>query len=100
VAPVFTKNQIKLVNSRAGQRKMEFLIADVFFGLVGRIYLWVRYRNKEKVLEIKTREYAGSYSEAGKVKVVASGAIMLAVLILFLLCGVVLTVIKNLTSLA
>jgi hypothetical protein len=45
---------------------MDFIIADIFFSLLGRAILFARYRNAIKVRQVLLERYDNSYSQAGR----------------------------------
>lgn len=45
---------------------MEFAIADLFFSLVGRLLLFIRYWNMDKVKKVLADKYENSFMVAGK----------------------------------
>lgn len=74
---------------------MEFLIGDIIFGLLGRIYLFLRYRNQEKMIQIKDKEFGGSYSNVGKIISLKVFLIIFIMLLLGFLVGAVIGTIRN-----
>lgn len=52
----------------------------IFFP-IGFLYLWIRYRNSEKVAEIKREHYENSYSVAGSILVLSGFGVVLFVLL-------------------
>ncbi|ARS34069.1 hypothetical protein [Pontibacter actiniarum] len=57
---------------------MEFLIGDVILVLIGKAYLYLRFRNKEKVKQELSRKYEGQFRNAGVVLLIDA---LMAVLI-------------------
>ena len=45
---------------------MEFIIVDIFFSLLGRLVLFVRYRDTTKVRHELADKYDNSYTQAGR----------------------------------
>jgi hypothetical protein len=46
-----------------------FLVFELIFSGIGWLCLYVRYRNKKKMEEIKVRKYAGEYSAVGRIMI-------------------------------
>ncbi|MFD3000804.1 hypothetical protein ACFS7Z_10565 [Pontibacter toksunensis] len=46
---------------------MEFVLGEAILSLLGRIYLYLRFRNKVKVQQELTRKYEGQFRNAGVV---------------------------------
>ena len=44
---------------------MNFIFGQIIYGFIGYLYLWIRYRNREKVLQIKEDNYEDQYWVAG-----------------------------------
>lgn len=44
---------------------MNDLIKDIFLSLLGRVFLFIRYRNAQKVQKVLADEYEDSYAQAG-----------------------------------
>ena len=60
----------------------------IFFP-VGFLYLWIRYRNREKVAEIKKEYYENSYSVAGSILVMSGfGVVLFVLLSIFLIVAI------------
>lgn len=53
--------------------------------LIGWLYLWIRYRNKNKVKYALHHEFEGSYDVAGAEVVISTALVILIALILILL---------------
>ncbi len=58
------------------------LIFEIFCYGIGRVYLFFRYRNKEKRQEILQKEYDNSYSDVGRIKVAQAFVFPLLILII------------------
>jgi 3-deoxy-D-manno-octulosonic-acid transferase len=41
------------------------LLSSILYYPVGFLYLWIRYRNKEKIKKVLKEKYNSSYYEAG-----------------------------------
>lgn len=76
-----------------------FLVFEVLFAAVGWVCLFVWYRNRKKVQEIKDRKYAGDYSVAGRVMflnlIAGIGAITMFGIVIFFLGGWIYKLIAN-----
>ena len=69
---------------------MEFIIADIFFTLIGWFYMLIRFLNRKKREKILKNKFADSYQMAGTEKVLKSIAILF---MLFLaICGLALLI--------
>jgi hypothetical protein len=44
---------------------MQFILAELFFALFGKLYLFLRYRTRSKMEYIRDNEFDGSYSDVG-----------------------------------
>lgn len=65
---------------------MEDVLGSLLYSFIGRIYLWIRYRNKEKVRAVLKEKYNNSYYDAGATKVLHFvGIIFIIILVVFLL---------------
>ena len=45
------------------------LLTEIVFSAIGWLCLYIWYRNRKKVEEIKNKEYAGYYSAAGRIMI-------------------------------
>ena len=62
------------------------VFADILYFPIGWIYLWIRYRNKEKIKQVLKEDYEDSYYVAGAQLVwSAFGILLFTILIIFLL---------------
>ena len=57
-------------NHKKAFKTLEFLLGEIIFSFIGRFYLYLRYRDKEKVQQELTRKYEGQYRNAGVVLLV------------------------------
>jgi uncharacterized iron-regulated membrane protein len=64
---------------------MEDIFGGIIFSILGGLYLWIRYRNKKKVLEIKKNEYDNKYSNVGHVMILKIILVTFILLIIGLL---------------
>lgn len=71
-----------------------YLLRPVYF-LIGYLYLWIRYRNDEKVAEIKKDYYENSYATAGAILVASGFGIVLFVLLSAFLIAAIYTIFKH-----
>ncbi|HEY3406256.1 MAG TPA: hypothetical protein VGK59_22870 [Ohtaekwangia sp.] len=66
-----------------------FIIVEIVLAALGWVCLFVWYRNRKKMEEIKNKEYAGEYSAAGKVFILnfiaGAGAISMFGMVIFFL---------------
>ncbi len=61
-------------------------IASILYYPIGWLYLWIKYRNKEKVKEVLQDKYDGKYYFAGaQLTLSIFGKILLILLVLFIL---------------
>jgi len=63
---------------------MEVFIAEIIFGALGFVYLFLRYRTLKKVKALKIKEYDGSYKVAGLTIVLQACLIILGLGVLAL----------------
>lgn len=42
-----------------------YIVFDLVYAVIGYLYLWIRYRDREKVAEIKREYYEDRYATAG-----------------------------------
>ncbi|MEM5564320.1 hypothetical protein WNY78_04365 [Psychroserpens sp. AS72] len=62
------------------------LYSGILYYPIGWIYLWIRYRNKEKIKSILAEKYEDSYHNAGAQLVLSTfGKLLFALLLLMLL---------------
>ncbi len=40
---------------------MEIIGSQIIYRFLGYIYMWIRYRNKERIKEVLKRDYENSY---------------------------------------
>lgn len=74
---------------------MEFLFADIFFGTIGRTFLFFKYRDIKKMTLAKDSEFEGSYSTAGRALALNMFLIIFGLLVLGLLIGGIIGTIRN-----
>nr|WP_321223218.1 hypothetical protein [uncultured Psychroserpens sp.] len=65
------------------------LIAEILYYPIGWFYLWIRYRNKEKITSILDKNYDGSYHTTGAQIVLSTFAKLFFVLLLLMLLVVI-----------
>jgi len=68
---------------------MEFLFAELFFSFMGRVYLFLRYRNVVKRKEILTARYFNSFADAGRELILRSFALIGFLLMLVFIAAVI-----------
>ena len=69
---------------------MEFVIGERLFSFLGRVWLFLKYRSKERRLSVLGNKYAGSYADAGREYSIYSVAFLFGLALLGLLeAGVV-----------
>lgn len=64
---------------------MTHLVAELLFSLLGRIALFLMYRDVGKMRQLRDSEYNGQYSNAGRVYILNAFAFTGAVLIILFL---------------
>ena len=65
---------------------MEDLIGGLLYSFIGWVYLWIRYRNKEKIRSVLKEKYNNSYQDVGATKVLYFiGIVLIIILVVFLL---------------
>ena len=64
---------------------MDFLLADIFFWMIGAIYLLVRHRNLNAMALARNNAYEGSYVNAGKSVVLSVALILFGIAVFGLL---------------
>lgn len=65
---------------------MEDLIGGLLYTFIGWCYMWIKYRNKEKVRIVLKEKYNDSYHDAGATKVLYFiGIVLIIILVVFLL---------------
>ncbi|MEM6721000.1 MAG: hypothetical protein AAF611_16840 [Bacteroidota bacterium] len=62
---------------------------------VGFLYLWIRYRNGEKVAEAKKEKYENSYSTAGATLVVSTVGVVFFIVLSIILIGAIYVIFKH-----
>lgn len=74
---------------------MHQIFGQIIYGFIGYLYLWVRYRNHEKVLQIKEENYDDQYSVAGAQLVMSIiGIIFISALLFMLICVIYIAITK------
>lgn len=64
---------------------MEDFVRELLYPFIGWAYLWIRYRNKEKVQAILKEKYSNSYHDAGATKILHFiGIVFIVILAIFL----------------
>lgn len=64
---------------------MEDFVRELLYPFIGWAYLWIKYRNKEKIKTVLKEEYDGSYGNVGSIKILQFiGIIMITLLGAFL----------------
>lgn len=74
----------------------DYIFSDLILGGVGWICLFLRYRDLEKMEEIKNNKHSGSYSNAGGTFLMNAFIILMIILIFGLIVAGVIGTIKNL----
>ena len=68
---------------------MDTFFGEIFFSFIGRIYLWLKYRNKEKIKSVLVNEYNDRYFVAGSMNCYKLfGIIFLLLIATFLIVSV------------
>lgn len=70
------------------------LIRTIFLAPIGRFYLWVRYRNKNKIQIILKNEYRNRYSDAAIMMFGEAFGILFLCLIATLIIGTIISIFK------
>lgn len=73
---------------------MEFLFTEIFFSIIGWIYLWIRYRKKAKLEKALLDKYDNSYSVAGSMLYFKSFLIVFLILIVLLILIAIFSIFK------
>lgn len=68
---------------------MEFLFADLFFHFIGRLYLFIRYRNIEKRKAVLAEKHFNSYRDVGASLILKPFAFICFLLMLALIAVVI-----------
>lgn len=74
---------------------MELLVGRFLYGIVGFLYLWIRYRNQKKVMEIKKEYYEDSYAVTGAQLVFSIFGVILFVLLSLMLLACIYAIFKH-----
>ena len=62
------------------------MLGKLIYPLIGRGYLWIIYRKKEKVQQVLIQEYDGTYFTAGAQLILQFvGVLLIALLLIFLI---------------
>ncbi len=64
-------------------------MSEVFFSLVGRVALIIRYKNWEEARKVRDTKYGGHYSTAGRVYSLDAIALIGALLCIIFLLGMI-----------
>lgn len=62
---------------------------------IGFLYLWIRYRNREKVAEVKKEKYENSYAIAGATLVLSGFGVILFILLSIFLIAAIYAIFKH-----
>jgi hypothetical protein len=68
---------------------MEFLISELFFSLTGRLYLFLRYRNVEKIKKVLAEKHLNSFADAGREVILRPFALIGFLLMLVFIAAVI-----------
>ncbi len=60
---------------------MEDFVRELLYPFIGWVYLWIKYRNKEKIKTILKEEYDGRYENVGSIKVLQFIRIIMIILL-------------------
>lgn len=77
---------------------MGYLFADLLKALIGWLYVWIRFRDKEKVKEFLEEECDGSYTFAGQILFFQTFGITMIILVGLLMLVAIFWAIKNLIT--
>lgn len=75
---------------------MEDLIGSLLYSFIGWVYLWIRYRNKEKVQTVLKEKYNDSFYDAGATKVLHFVGVLFITVLVVVLIAVIYKVIPPL----
>jgi hypothetical protein len=68
---------------------LEFIVIEFIFSFIGWAFLYVWYRDRKKIEDIKNEKYAGRFSAAGRVLILnliaGAGAIAMFGIVIFVL---------------
>jgi len=70
------------------------MIGELLCTVLGRLYLFIKYRSKTKIESVLNQKYDGSYSQVGAEKFLSIIGILVLGLVLALLLSVIYSVIK------
>lgn len=73
---------------------MNFTPAAIILYPLGWVYLWLRYRNREKVAKILTQEYGNSYYAAGLYIIFKTFGIVFICLLLLLIITCIISIFR------
>jgi hypothetical protein len=74
---------------------MHLFLLDLWYSILGRFYLWIRYRDKEKIEKVLRLEYEYLYSNAGRVIAFKAIAAFFILLLTAFLLTVIFAIIKD-----
>ncbi len=61
---------------------MEFLLFDILFSAIGKLYMYIRYFEKDRRMEVLRKEFDNSYQLVGKTKILQVFVIVFMVILL------------------
>lgn len=70
-------------------------MAEIVYPIIGWIYLWIRYRNKEKVKQILKDEYGNRYYDAGAILSMKTFGVILIVLLSVAILAIIYALFKH-----
>jgi hypothetical protein len=68
---------------------MEIIGSQIIYTFFGYIYMWIRYRNKEKIKQVLKNDYENSYSTIGYLVIWKPVGVIFLVLIVCLLIAAI-----------
>ncbi|WP_298420906.1 hypothetical protein [uncultured Kordia sp.] len=68
---------------------MGHILGSIVYASIGFVYLWIRYRNSEKVAEVKQEYYEDRYAVAGMKLLLSIIGIIFMVALLIALFGII-----------
>ena len=74
---------------------MGFILSRIIFSVLGRGYLFLKYLSHEKMIQIRDKDFDGSYSNVGKIISLKFVLIVFIVLLLGFIGVAIIGTIKN-----
>lgn len=74
---------------------LHYLIVDIFFSFIGRMYLYLRYRDSEKVNKVKEERYAGHFRYVGRIVILNIVAVLFGLILISGLLATIIGIFRN-----